>query len=54
VGDALEAGFLPAAPVHRGCEWCDYRPVCGPYEEVRTAKKKQDRLAPLMQLRKRV
>ena len=31
VGDALEAGFLPAAPVHRACEWCDYRPVCGPY-----------------------
>jgi RecB family exonuclease len=55
VGDALEAGFLPAAPVSRGCEWCDYLPVCGPYEELRTTRvKKQDRLAPLLQLRKRV
>jgi CRISPR/Cas system-associated exonuclease Cas4 (RecB family) len=54
VGDALESGFLPAAPVSRGCEWCDYRPVCGPYEETRSTKvKKQDRLAPLLQLRKR-
>jgi CRISPR/Cas system-associated exonuclease Cas4 (RecB family) len=53
VGDALEGGFLPAAPVARGCEWCDYRPVCGPYEETRTAKKKPERIAPLVQLRKR-
>jgi len=54
VGRALEEGFLPAAPVARGCEWCDYRPVCGPYEELRTMRKRQDRLAPLLQLRKRV
>jgi CRISPR/Cas system-associated exonuclease Cas4 (RecB family) len=55
VGDALEEGFLPAAPASRGCEWCDFRPVCGPYEELRTSKvKRQDKLAPLHQLRKRV
>jgi ATP-dependent helicase/nuclease subunit B len=55
VGDALEKGFLPAAPAPRGCEWCDYRPVCGPYEELRTSKvKRQDKLLPLHTLRKRV
>jgi CRISPR/Cas system-associated exonuclease Cas4 (RecB family) len=56
VGDALEKGFLPAAPAPRGCEWCDYRPVCGPYEEHRTSSKikRQDKLAPLHALRKRV
>lgn len=55
VGDALESGFLPAAPAPRGCEWCDYRPVCGPYEELRTSKiKRQDKLVSLHALRKRV
>jgi CRISPR/Cas system-associated exonuclease Cas4 (RecB family) len=55
VGEALEKGFLPAAPGPRGCEWCDYRPVCGPYEELRTTKvKRQDKLLPLHALRKRV
>ena len=55
VGEALENGFLPAAPAPRGCEWCDYQPVCGPYEEHRTSKvKRQDKLAPLHALRKRV
>jgi CRISPR/Cas system-associated exonuclease Cas4 (RecB family) len=53
IGRALEEGFLPAAPAPRGCEWCDYRPVCGPYEEQRTKKKRQDKLAPLLELRKR-
>jgi CRISPR/Cas system-associated exonuclease Cas4 (RecB family) len=55
VGEALETGFLPAAPASRGCEWCDYRPVCGPYEELRTSKvKRQDKLVALHTLRKRV
>ena len=31
--------------------WCDYRPVCGPYEESRTARKPADRLADLRVLR---
>jgi len=45
----------PAAPAPRGCEWCDYRPLCGPYEELRTSRiKRQDMLAPLHALRKRV
>ena len=39
VKEALEAGFLPAAPDARECDWCDYKRVCGPYEEIRTRKK---------------
>ncbi|MEZ4373735.1 MAG: PD-(D/E)XK nuclease family protein [Polyangiaceae bacterium] len=35
----LEGAFLPAAPEPRGCEYCDFKPVCGPYEEQRTARK---------------
>ncbi|HEY3594061.1 MAG TPA: PD-(D/E)XK nuclease family protein, partial [Polyangiaceae bacterium] len=54
IGGAIEEGFLPAAPQQRACEYCDYQPVCGPYEELRVSKKKQDRLVTLTQLRKRV
>ncbi len=32
---ALKEGFLPAAPQARECNWCDFRRVCGPYEEQR-------------------
>ena len=35
LGDALEKGFLPAAPDEGECRWCNYRRVCGPYEEQR-------------------
>jgi ATP-dependent helicase/DNAse subunit B len=57
VGDALTNGFLPAAPVvekkgHSACTWCDYKPVCGPYEEIRTRKKPQAPLKVLELLRK--
>ncbi len=51
VGEALEQGFLPAAPEPGACTYCDYRPVCGPYEEVRTARKPAERLAALQRLR---
>jgi CRISPR/Cas system-associated exonuclease Cas4 (RecB family) len=51
IGGALKEGFLPAAPVKDACRWCDYRPVCGPHEEVRASKKPTDRLAPLTRLR---
>ncbi len=33
------------------CEYCDYRIVCGPYEVERTARKRKERLQPLVQLR---
>ncbi len=49
VGDA----FLVAAPGEGACTWCDFRPVCGPREEERVARKKADRLADLTALRSR-
>ena len=39
IGEALDQPFLPAAPAERQCAWCDYQPVCGPYEELRTRRK---------------
>jgi CRISPR/Cas system-associated exonuclease Cas4 (RecB family) len=54
--DALDAGFLPAAPDRLGrnqseCDYCDYRRVCGPYEIRRVSHKPQVRLEPLKKLR---
>jgi CRISPR/Cas system-associated exonuclease Cas4 (RecB family) len=48
---AIEQGFLPAAPQKDACRWCDYRPVCGPREEERSARKSPDRLADVKALR---
>jgi CRISPR/Cas system-associated exonuclease Cas4 (RecB family) len=54
VGKALDDGFLPALPDDRECTYCDYKPVCGPYEAVRTKKKKPHaRTEALVALRKR-
>ena len=51
IGQALGEPFLPAAPAQGACRWCDYRTVCGPYEELRTARKYKPSLAPLTKLR---
>jgi CRISPR/Cas system-associated exonuclease Cas4 (RecB family) len=51
VSGALAGGFLPAAPADKACEYCDYKIVCGPYEEERTRRKKRDELLPLKTLR---
>ena len=56
VGAALESGFMPAAPGDGECEYCDYRLVCGPYEQIRVQLKSETagvraRLADLMRLR---
>lgn len=51
VGRALEEGFLPAAPAHDACVWCDYLAVCGPHEERRVRGKPQQRLVELKTLR---
>ena len=51
LSDALESGFLPAAPGKGECQWCDYRRVCGPYEERRTSFKPDTRLKELRRLR---
>lgn len=51
VDGALRAGFFPAAPKPGACTWCDYRAVCGPYEEARVERKPRDPLAELDRLR---
>ncbi|HSC28079.1 MAG TPA: PD-(D/E)XK nuclease family protein, partial [Vicinamibacterales bacterium] len=53
VDRAVELGFLPAAPAEGACVWCDFRPVCGPHEELRVRRKPPDRLADLEALRTR-
>jgi ATP-dependent helicase/nuclease subunit B len=52
VGRALADGFLPALPDRGACRWCDYRPVCGPHEEIRTARKPKERAADVDRLRR--
>src|SRR6185436_4512999 len=51
IDEALRRGFLPAAPREDACKFCDYRAVCGPYEERRIQRKEKDRLDPLNALR---
>jgi ATP-dependent helicase/nuclease subunit B len=51
IGHAIDTAFLPAAPAPGACRFCDYKPVCGPYEEERVRKKKSDELALLKVLR---
>lgn len=51
VDRAVERGFLAAAPAKDACRWCDFRPVCGPREEARVARKNQNELADLIALR---
>lgn len=52
IGEAIDTGFLPAAPAKDACKYCDFRPVCGPYEEIRTKRKSKDRLKGLIELRR--
>jgi RecB family exonuclease len=57
LGAALGDGFLPAAPDTRECDYCDYRRICGPYEEIRVRLKTEadgvrTRLGGLTELRK--
>ena len=53
VDRAVESGFLAAMPRASACQYCDFRPVCGPGEERRmTRKNRRDaRLGDLMALR---
>jgi len=51
IGRAIERPFLPAAPGEGECGHCDYRTVCGPYEELRSARKPQRDLDMLQTLR---
>ncbi len=51
IGNALSSAFLPAAPDTDECRFCDYRRVCGPYEEIRAGLKPAARLSELRRLR---
>jgi ATP-dependent helicase/nuclease subunit B len=48
---SIRLGFLPAAPRPHACLYCDYRKVCGPYEETRIRRKPKDELTLLTELR---
>lgn len=40
IDDAIASGFLPPVPEKDACGFCDYRAVCGPYEEQRASRTK--------------
>jgi hypothetical protein len=48
---SIELGRLPAFPQKDACRWCDFRPVCGPDEERRVARKPEPLVADLQALR---
>ena len=52
VDRAVDEGFLVPAPRQGACRYCDFREVCGPWEETRVKKKNQGKLADLLELRK--
>ena len=53
IDDSLAAGFLPAAPAEKACTLCDYKPVCGPHEELRVKRwKDQESLEGVNELRR--
>ena len=39
IDEAIDAGEFQAYPRIDACEFCEYTPVCGPYEEERAARK---------------
>ena len=51
IDNAVAQGTFPAAPRAGACRWCDYRQICGPSEEQRTARKQDDLLIPLRRVR---
>ncbi|MBK5290108.1 MAG: exodeoxyribonuclease V subunit gamma [Acidobacteriia bacterium] len=51
IDTSIEKGFLPAAPRKDACKYCEYRPICGPYEEQRVLRKPQEQLESLLELR---
>ena len=52
VDRALAAGELLPAPRAGACGWCDFREVCGPWEETRMKRKDETKLVDLLALRK--
>jgi CRISPR/Cas system-associated exonuclease Cas4 (RecB family) len=54
IDDAIASGFLPPVPEKDACGFCDYRAVCGPYEEQRASRTKNrqdERLDGLTEIR---
>ncbi|MBV9481522.1 MAG: PD-(D/E)XK nuclease family protein [Acidobacteria bacterium] len=51
IDDAIGRGFLPAAPKHEGCKWCEFFLVCGPHEEMRVSRKDSRALEGLLSIR---
>ncbi len=51
LADHFARGFFPAAPDRDACAYCDYRPICGPYEELRLRGKRHQELVQLRTLR---
>jgi CRISPR/Cas system-associated exonuclease Cas4 (RecB family) len=51
INESVASGFIPAAPRKDACIYCDYRLICGPYEESRIRRKPPEQLANLSQLR---
>ncbi|HEY6344738.1 MAG TPA: PD-(D/E)XK nuclease family protein [Bryobacteraceae bacterium] len=54
IDGSIGSGFLPPYPEKDSCSYCDYRIVCGPYEERRTLREKDardERLQPLFEIR---
>lgn len=49
IQQAIGSGFLVPAPREDACSRCDFQEVCGPYEEIRIAQKKEH--AQLVQLK---
>ena len=51
IAEAFQAGFFPAAPADKACDFCEFRRICGPYERERVQRKDPARLEPLYKLR---
>lgn len=51
IDGSVSMGFLPPAPRAGACAQCDFRPVCGPHEEIRAQRKSEPKLDHLSYLR---
>ena len=49
---AIATGVILPAPRPGACAWCDFRVVCGPWEEIRVLRKDDTKLVDLQVLRR--
>src|SRR5262249_37503442 len=52
IDGGIAAAFLVAAPRENACAYCNFQEVCGPYEEIRVARKDPGPLGHLNEMRK--